>query len=71
MRQQIDRERAQEFAGHLMGLFTEGILSLMVDIGYETGLRDAAADGPGTSQKIAERTGLATGERDLSRSASR
>ena len=30
MHQQIDRQRAQEFAGKLMGLYTGGILSLML-----------------------------------------
>jgi len=58
MQQQIDQERAREFAGQLMGLYTDGILSLMVDLGYKTGLFDAAAKGPGTSREIAERAGL-------------
>lgn len=58
MQQQIDQERSQEFAGQLMGLYTGGLLSLMVDIGYKTGLFDAAAKRPGTSREIAERAGL-------------
>ncbi len=37
MLQQIDRQWAQEFAGKLTGLYTGGILSLMLDIGYKTG----------------------------------
>ncbi len=58
MQQQIDVQQARQFAGQLMGLYTGGILSLMVDIGYKTGLFDAAAKGPGTSREIAERAGL-------------
>ncbi len=58
MQQQIDQQRAREFAGQLMGLYTGGILSFMVDLGYKTGLFDAAAKGPGTSREIAERAGL-------------
>ncbi len=58
MQQQMDGQRVREFAGQLMGLYTGGILSLMVDLGYKTGLFDAAAKRPGTSQEIAERAGL-------------
>jgi len=56
--QQIDGGRAREFAGKLLGLYTGGILSLMVDIGHRAGLFEAAARGPGTSQEIAQRAGL-------------
>ncbi len=58
MQQQMDGQRVREFAGQLMGLYTGGMLSFMVDLGYKTGLFDAAAKGPGTSQEIAERAGL-------------
>ncbi|HEX9819580.1 MAG TPA: class I SAM-dependent methyltransferase [Methylomirabilota bacterium] len=34
------------------------MLTLMVDIGHRTGLFEAAAKGPGTSQQIADRAGL-------------
>ena len=43
MQQQVDQERAREFAGQLMGLYTGGILSFIVDLGYKTGLMEAAA----------------------------
>jgi SAM-dependent methyltransferase len=58
MQQQIDQQRVREFAGQMMGLYTGGVLSLMVDIGYRTGLLEVAAKGPGTSQEIADRAGL-------------
>ena len=43
MQQQIDGQRLREFAGQLMGLYTGGMLSFMVDLGYKTGLMEAAA----------------------------
>jgi SAM-dependent methyltransferase len=58
MQQQIDMEQARQFAGQLMGHYTGGILSLMLDIGYKSGLLEAAAKGQGTSQEIAQRAGL-------------
>ena len=53
-----DRKRVQEFARRLFGHYTSGMLTMMVDIGHKTGLFEAAATGPGTSQQIAERAGL-------------
>jgi 2-polyprenyl-3-methyl-5-hydroxy-6-metoxy-1,4-benzoquinol methylase len=53
-----DRKAVQEFARKLFGLYTGGILTLMVDIGQRTGLFEAAAQGPGTSQEIADRARL-------------
>src|SRR5206468_11296614 len=48
----------QEFARKLFGFYTSGVLTLMVDVGYKTGLFEAAAKGPGTSEAIAARAGL-------------
>jgi len=56
--QKLDRQRVQEFARKLFGFYTSGILTLLVDIGHKTGLFEAAAKGPGTSQEIADRAGL-------------
>ncbi|MFQ5898205.1 MAG: class I SAM-dependent methyltransferase [Candidatus Methylomirabilia bacterium] len=58
MAQQLDRKRIQDFARKVFGLYTSGLLTLMVDIGQKTGLFEAAAQGPGTSQEIADRAGL-------------
>jgi SAM-dependent methyltransferase len=49
---------AEEFAGHLFGLFTGAALSFLIDIGHRTGLFDAAAQGPATSAGLAGRAGL-------------
>lgn len=58
MDQQLDRARVQEFARTLFGMYTTGILTLMVDIGHRTGLFEALAAGGGTSEEIAARAGL-------------
>ncbi|MFQ5898933.1 MAG: class I SAM-dependent methyltransferase [Candidatus Methylomirabilia bacterium] len=58
MQQQIDQQRVQQFAGKLLSIYTGSALTKLVDIGYQTGLFEAAAKGPGTSQGIAERAGL-------------
>lgn len=58
MEQAPDRKMVQQFARKLFGHYTSGMLTLMVDIGYKTGLFEAAAKGAGTSEQIAERTGL-------------
>jgi len=58
MEQAPDRKRVQEFARGLFGHYTSGVLTLMVDIGHRTGLFEAAAKGPGTSEQIADRAGL-------------
>lgn len=58
MAPELDRQRVQDFARKLFGLYTSGILTLMVDIGHKTGLFEALAKGPGTSRDIAERAGL-------------
>jgi SAM-dependent methyltransferase len=55
---QLDRARVQEFARTLFGHYTSGVLTLMVQIGHETGLFDALGRGPGTSADIAARAGL-------------
>jgi SAM-dependent methyltransferase len=58
MDQAPDRKRVQEFARTLFGHYTSGMVTLMVDIGHETGLFDAMASGGGTSEQIADRAGL-------------
>ena len=58
MEQPPDRKRVQEFARKLFGHYTSGMLTMMVDIGHKTGLFEAIAQGPGTSQRIADRAGL-------------
>ena len=40
---QFDPAKAEAFGGHIMRILSGGLLSLMVDIGYRTGLFAAAA----------------------------
>ena len=49
---------AQEFAGKLLGIYTGGVLTKLIDIGYQTGLFEAAVEGPATSDELAARAGL-------------
>ena len=58
MQPEIDTKRAQAFARQLFGFYTGGLISLMVHIGYKTGLFDAAGTGPATSDDLARRAGL-------------
>lgn len=55
----IDQARVEAFGEKLFGAYTGGIVSLMIDIGHDTGLFEAAAEGPATSEELAERAGLA------------
>jgi SAM-dependent methyltransferase len=54
----IDEGAVEEFAGRLIGIFTDGLLAYLIDIGHRTGLFDAAAEGPATSAELAARAGL-------------
>ncbi|GAA5124356.1 class I SAM-dependent methyltransferase [Haloechinothrix salitolerans] len=54
----IDQAAAEEFAERLLGDYTSAMVTLMIDIGHRTGLFDAAAAGPGTSDDLAQRAGL-------------
>jgi SAM-dependent methyltransferase len=54
----LDPERVQAFAGKMLGIYSGGMLSLLVDLGHRTGLFDIAARGPATSEELADRAGL-------------
>jgi SAM-dependent methyltransferase len=54
----IDTERAKAFAKKMLGIYTGDVLTTFIDIGYETGLLEVAAKGPGTSEELARRAGL-------------
>lgn len=56
--EQLDKRRVQEFARTLFGHYTSGMLTLMIDIGHRTGLFQALARGPATSEELARRAGL-------------
>src|SRR2546422_5336718 len=54
----MDPAAVEAFAGRIFGLLTDGMLVYMVDVGHRTGLFDAMAEGPETSDDIADRAGL-------------
>ncbi|MGY1782959.1 methyltransferase domain-containing protein [Geodermatophilus sp. SYSU D01036] len=55
----LDPARVEAFAGRLMAAYTDSLVTLLVDLGYRTGLLEALAAGDGTSAEIAARAGLA------------
>ncbi len=55
----IDKAKAESFAGYALGLMNGGFLTLMISVGHRTRLFDSMATlHPSTSQEIAEKTGL-------------
>lgn len=54
----LDESRIEEFAETLFGFYTGGMLTYLIDIGHTTGLFDAVAAGPATSDELADRAGL-------------
>jgi SAM-dependent methyltransferase len=55
----LDETRVEAFAERLFATYTEGTVTLMIDLAHRTGLLDALAAGDGTSADLAERAGLA------------
>ena len=54
----VDSEPPGAFAGHLVRTLTGGALTMLISLGYRTGLFEAAAAGPATSTGLADRAGL-------------
>ena len=54
----MDNDRRRAFAEQMISTLTGGALTLLVSVGYRTGLFEAAARGPGTSGDLAGRAGL-------------
>jgi SAM-dependent methyltransferase len=54
----VDEKLVEKFAGDLIGHYTSGMVTMMVDIGHRSGLFEAAAEGPATSEELAARAGL-------------
>jgi hypothetical protein len=54
----VGSEPPGEFAGHLVRTLTGGALTMLISLGYRTGLFEAAAAGPATSAGLATRAGL-------------
>jgi SAM-dependent methyltransferase len=54
----LDEARVERFAERLLATITDGVVTLMIDLAHRTGLLEALAAGPGTSQQLATRAGL-------------
>lgn len=54
----LDDARVEAFAERLLGLYGGGMVTLIVDLAHRTGLLEAAAQGPATSARLADRAGL-------------
>ena len=54
----IDESRLERFTERLFTTYTEGVVTLMIDLAHRTGLLEALGAGPGTSTELAERAGL-------------
>lgn len=55
----IDQQRAEAFAGKMLGVLNNGMLGLLISVGHRTGLFDRMASlAPSTSQQVADAAGL-------------
>ena len=54
----LDETRVAAFGEKLVGTYADAMVTLMIDLASRTGLLDALATGPGTSQEVASRSGL-------------
>src|SRR5213594_1821534 len=55
----IDQQKAEAFAGQMIGILNGGMLALMTSVGHRTGLFDKMATmPPATSEQIASSAGL-------------
>jgi SAM-dependent methyltransferase len=59
LEREVDPARVEAFAGRLLATYTESVITLLIDLGFRTGLLETLAAGSGTSQELAERAGLA------------
>ena len=57
--QSIDQQKAEAFAGQLLGILNAGLVNLMISVGHRTGLFDKMATmPPSTTEQIASAAGL-------------
>ncbi|CAN5237196.1 class I SAM-dependent methyltransferase [soil metagenome] len=54
----IDQARVEAFVGRVLDTYTAGMLTFTIDLAHRTGLFEALAQGPATSQELADRAGL-------------
>lgn len=54
----MNPDQVKQFGQKLLNIYTGGVLTQMIDIGYRTGLFEASKQGPATSEALSERAGL-------------
>lgn len=54
----MNEAKAKRFLERIGDLYNGAALTLMIDVGFRTGLWEAAAEGPATSEELAGRAGL-------------
>lgn len=54
----VDPAKIEAFAGHLLGAYSGGMVTLMIDLAHRTGLLETLAAGPGTTEQLAARAEL-------------
>jgi SAM-dependent methyltransferase len=53
-----DASAVEAFAERVLGVYRDGMVALMIDLGHRVGLFDAATAGPATSAELADRAGV-------------
>ncbi len=48
----------KQFGGKLLNFYTGGVITKLIDVGYQLGIFEASTGGPATSQELADRAGL-------------
>jgi 2-polyprenyl-3-methyl-5-hydroxy-6-metoxy-1,4-benzoquinol methylase len=48
----------KQFGGKLLSIYTGGVLTKLIEVGYQVGLFEASKAGPATSEELSERAGL-------------
>lgn len=54
----MNQEAVKAFGAKLLGIYTGGVLTKLIDIGYQLGLFEGSRAGPATSEELADRLNL-------------
>jgi len=54
----MNPEAVQQFGAKLLGVYTGGVLTKLIDIGYQLGIFEGSRAGPATSEELADRLNL-------------
>ena len=54
----MNTDAVKQFGGKLLNIYTGGVLTQLIEVGYKVGLFEASKGGPATSQELSDRAGL-------------